>query len=306
MSPLVSVITPVFGGERFVARAVESALAQSYRPVEMVIVNDGSPDRSKEVLAPFLSLPSVRYVEKPNGGVASARNAGLRIATGAYVALLDQDDAWYPHKLERQVAVLKSRTELALVHADVDYVDANGALLPHDPYFPARVEGNCFREFFLANPVMACTAVARRSAIDEAGGFDEAIPFSDDYDLWLRIARRHEVAYVDEPLAMYRLHGSNESRKTVGIVSATMQVLRKALETIPDCEQLVGRHGIRARFAQLECALSRHYFSNREWVRFGAHWLRALLLDRRTAVDLGLPAATLDRLRWYSKRLGLQ
>jgi hypothetical protein len=101
------------------------------------------------------------------------------------------------------------------------------------------------------------------------------------------------------------MHSANESRKTVGIVSATMQVLEKALKTIPGCEQLVGRANLRTRFARLECALSRHYFSNRQWTQFSLNWLRAALNDRRTAFDLGLPAPAMNRLRWYARRLGL-
>lgn len=303
---LVSVLIPIYKGEAFVRRAVESALAQTYPYVEVVIVNDGSPDNSRQVLEPFVTLPNVRYVEKRNGGVASARNAGLRVATGAYVALLDQDDAWDPHKLERQVAVLESRPEVALVHADVTYVGPDDRVLPHDPYFPANVQGHCFREFFVANPVMACTALVRRSVLDEVGGFDEAIRFSDDYDLWLRIVRHHAVAYIDEPLALYRLHDANESRKTAGIVLATMQVLRKSLSTIPDCRALVGDDALRVRFSRLECALSCFHFESRGWIAFAWHFGRAFWYDHSTALAIGLPNPALDRMRWYASRLGLR
>lgn len=305
MSNLVTILIPVFKGEAFVARAVESALTQTQPDVELVIVNDGSPDNSRRVLEPYLSRPNVRYIEKANGGVASARNAGLAIAKGCYVALLDQDDAWFPQKLARQVAILDARPEVALVHGDVTYVGPNDEVLPHDPYFPAKVEGRCFDKFFMANPVMACTAVFRRRVLAESGGFDEGIAFSDDYDLWLRIARHHEVAYIDEPLAMYRMHADNESRKIAGIVSATMHTLRKALRTIPDCRTLVGDANIRLRFARLECALSRFHFSNRRWLPFVWHLARAATHDTATAAALGLPANALDRLHWYSKKLGL-
>lgn len=302
----VSVLIPVYKGEEFVAQAVASALAQTHADVEIIIVNDGSPDGSRRALAPFLDLPNVKYIEKKNGGVASARNAALQVATGDYIALLDQDDLWVPHKLARQIAMFEQDSSVALVHADVTYIAADGSVLPRDPYFPKRVEGNCFSAFFMANPVMACTAVVRRSVLTDIGGFDETIRFADDYDLWLRIVRHHAVAYVDDPLAMYRVHASNESKKTVGIVSATMQVLRKALKTLPECAALVGPGNIDVRFARLECAISRHYFLRRHWGRFAQHWLKALARDRRTTFQLGLPAAALDRLQWYSKKLGLR
>ena len=174
------------------------------------------------------------------------------------------------------------------------------------PLFLWLTYGPAYLLLVLANPVMACTAVVRRSVLTEIGGFDETIRFADDYDLWLRIVRHHAVAYVDEPLAMYRVHASNESKKTVGIVSATMQVLRKALKTLPECAALVGPGNIDVRFARLECAISRHYFLSRHWGRFAQHWLRALARDRQTTFQLGLPPAVLDRLQWYFKRVGLR
>ena len=302
----VSVLIPVYKGEAFIARAIESALSQTHPDVEIIVVNDGSPDNSSRVLAPYLLRPNVRYIEKVNGGVASARNAGLAIATGQYVALLDQDDAWYPDKLARQVAVLNARPDVALVHGDVTYIGADNEVLPHDPHFPAKVEGRCFNQLFMANPVMACTAIFRRCVVDEVGRFDDGIAFSDDYDLWLRIARHHAIAYIDEPLALYRIHGSNESRKIAGIVAATLQTLHKALRTTPDCRALVGDANIGLRFAHLECVLSRFHFSNRRWLLFAWHLARAAKHDGATAIALGLPADALDRLRWYSKKLGLR
>lgn len=136
--------------------------------------------------------------------------------------------------------------------------------------------------------------------------FDESIQFSDDYDLWMRIVHDHAVAYVDEPLARYRLHDANESRKIAGIVSATIQVLRKTLRAFPDARALVGDDQVRRRFAQLECALSRHHFEQSQWAQFVRHLVLAMVHDRRVAQVRALPEPALDRLQWYARRMGLR
>lgn len=307
IAPLVSVITPVYRGERFVSQAVQSVLDQTYPNIELIIVNDGSPDRSREILAPLLGLPKVRYVEQKNAGVAAARNTGLRLARGEFIALVDQDDLWYPQKLALQIDCFRRKPALGLVHGDVSYIDDAGRPLPRDPYFPANVSGRCLRQLFCGNPVMTCSVLFTRAAVERVGGFDDAIRFSDDYDLWLRMAAAgYEFAYIDRPIAKYRLHGANESRDTIGIVSATLQVLRKALRAIPGCRELVGGELVDRRLSSLECALSRVHFENRRWSLFAWHVCRALWYHRATAFQRGLPGPALDRLRWYSKRLGLR
>src|SRR5438067_2461064 len=123
---LVSVIMPVYRGERFVAAAIESVLAQTYRSFELLIVNDGSPDASAREIARFLPHRQIKYIEQQNAGVAAARNTGLAHATGELVALLDQDDLWLADKLDRQIAYLDARPDVGLVHTRVQCIDAEG------------------------------------------------------------------------------------------------------------------------------------------------------------------------------------
>ena len=307
-APLVSVIIPVYRGEQFVVQAVQSVLDQRYPNVEIIIVNDGSPDRSRDVLAPLLDRPNVRYVEQNNAGVAAARNAGLRLAKGEFIGLVDQDDLWYPDKLDLQVACLIRHEAVGLVHGDVIYINENGHPLPRDPHFPDNVTGRCFARLFIGNPVMTCSALFRRSVIDQVGGFDELIRFSDDYDLWLRIAAAgFEFAYIDRPVAKYRIHAANESKKTVEIIDYTIRVLRKALAEIPSCSGWVGRDRIQARFGNLFARQATAYWARGDRLRAGATLLRALRYSHTATLDhldrSGVRARLSSRIRWIASQL---
>ena len=107
--PLVSIITPVYNGEKYLLEAIESALAQTYKNFELLIVNDGSTDNSKSIISAYLSNPKIRYFEQQNAGVAAARNLALRYANGKYIGFLDQDDLWLPDKLSTHRDVLQIR-----------------------------------------------------------------------------------------------------------------------------------------------------------------------------------------------------
>src|SRR5438067_8321397 len=122
---LVSVITPVYRGERFVAATIQSVLAQTYRDWELVIVDDGSPDDSAGIIDGYLPHPQIRFIRQANAGVAAARNTGIANARGEFVALLDQDDLWLPDKLERQLLYLNARPDVGFVHSRVDCIDAD-------------------------------------------------------------------------------------------------------------------------------------------------------------------------------------
>jgi glycosyltransferase involved in cell wall biosynthesis len=204
---------PVYRGERFVSAAIESVLAQTHRSFELVIVNDGSPDGSAREIERFLPHPQIGYIEQPNAGVAIARNTGLANATGAFIALLDQDDIWLPDKLERQVAYLTALPEVGLVHSRVECVDAAGNPRPcAGAIWIYPFEGLCAGRMLLGSAIAPATVVVRRSCIDNVGPFDQSFAPADDWELWIRIARRYRLGFLDEVTTRYRFHGENVSR----------------------------------------------------------------------------------------------
>lgn len=296
---------PVYNGARFVARAVESVLRQTYPAVELVIVNDGSPDDSAKVIRPFLSDPRVRYVEQANGGVAAARNRALREASGEFAALIDQDDVWLPEKLSRQVPLLAARPLVALAHCRALPIDQDDRPLPPHAWRAGVSPLPAYVELFMGNPVKACTAVFRRDVALAVGGFDTSreINFADEYDLWLRLAREHDVAYDDEVLAHYRLHEANNSADKTLMVLAAFAVVRKTLRTQPEARARIGTARIRERFARLHLTLYRAHSRQRRLARASIEWLRAFWHSPRIAVWLSLSSAERGRLLWYRKRL---
>ncbi len=305
VAPRVSVILPVYRGARFVARSIESVLGQTFRDLELLIVNDGSPDNSAEVIRPYLADARVRYVEQANAGVAAARDRALREARGQFVGLIDQDDVWLPDKLARQVPVLSARPDVALVHCDALPIDEDDRLLVPAAAVPGRAGASAFVEMFMGNPVTACTALFRREVAMLAGGFDSAaaIRFADEYDLWLRIARTHEVAYLDVPLAHYRLHDANNSTDKAAMVLATLAVLRKTLRTQPEALARVGRARVRERFARLHLTLYRARMRQGQRLRALAAWLLAFRHSPSRSIWLSLSQEERNRVDWYRTRI---
>lgn len=299
----VTILMPVYKGERFVTRAIESVLVQSHSNIELIIVNDGSPDNSADAIRPYLADPRVKYIEQQNAGVAAARNTALQHATGAYIGLCDQDDEWLPHKAEKQVAYLEAHPEAGLVHGDVDYIDEAGQPLPHEPCFPAAVFGRCFPRMYMGNPVMAVAAMFRRSVIDSVGDFDPAIKYADDYDLWLRIAAHHDVGYIDEPVARYRWHAENNSHHQVAIREYTLRVLRKSERELPDACAHVPRNDRKLRYCRMYEQMAFHARAESRPFAAVGYAIRATAWDPLRAANSAIPASVRNRVAWYWSRL---
>ncbi|MEN9935455.1 MAG: hypothetical protein RLZZ387_2034 [Chloroflexota bacterium] len=206
---LVSVIMPTYNYGRFLARAVESVLAQTWGDLELIIVDDGSTDGTPEVAA-GLRDPRVRYVRQPNQGPSAARNTGIARARGEYLAFLDADDVWLPEKLARQVALLAARPEAALVYGGCVYVDERGAVLRR---VAARLRGNLFVPLLRENVISgsASSALARVVCVRQVGGFPAGLHGNEDWLLWLRLAARWEVEAVDAVLAQITVHAASAS-----------------------------------------------------------------------------------------------
>jgi glycosyltransferase involved in cell wall biosynthesis len=232
LAPLVTAIVPVYNGERFLAQALDSALAQTMRDLEIVVVDDGSTDGSGALADLYASrYPGiVRVVHQPNQGLCHARNAALAVARGEYFALLDADDIWLPHHLEESVAVLQRDREVALVHADIERIDIDGNSLGCAARYWDRLPADAFRALFLRHEHVCCpTAVFRRDAIERTGNFDTQFNRMgcEDRDLWLRIAGIAGIRYLGNVHARYRLHGANMSSNFGKMLQARMRLVDK-------------------------------------------------------------------------------
>jgi glycosyltransferase involved in cell wall biosynthesis len=233
MSPIVSVIIPLYKGERYIAKAVQSVLDQTFQNFELIIVNDGSPDNCKEIIQSYLRDPRVKYIEQLNAGVANARNTGIRHATGDYLAFLDQDDLWHVTKLAKQVDFMEKHPEAALSHCNVGFIDAEGRTLATPAWaWVKETTGHCAEDLILANRIATLTVLLRRSCIDKIGMFRQELAPADDWDLWLRLSVCYSFGFIPELLGYYRLHGNNESKKFLKMRIAETRVIERFV-----CEQ---------------------------------------------------------------------
>ncbi|HET7416414.1 MAG TPA: glycosyltransferase [Solirubrobacterales bacterium] len=221
--PLVSVVIPCYGQARFLEEAIESVLLQTYAQVEVVVVDDGSPDNAARVAGRF---PWVRCVRQPNAGLAAARNAGIRESEGELLVFLDADDRLLPRALELGVEELRAHPEAAFAFGRYRRVAEDGRPLSNDEQ--PRPEADPYSLFLRCNYAgVPAAGIYRRSALEEAGNFDETVPGAEDYDLGLRLSRQYPVRPYDEEVVEYRVHGSGMSQNAVRMLKKTRQVLRR-------------------------------------------------------------------------------
>ena len=218
--PRVSITIPTFNCARFLGRAIGSAFAQSYTDYEIIVVDDGSTDDTRQVLAEFGDR--IRYFYQTNGGLSSARNLALSQARGEFIAYLDADDLWYPHRLATQVAFLDAHKECGFVHSDVTIIDEADEVIHHRYNAETGREvpqGYCVLNLLRRCHVQVPTVLERRECIERVGRFDGRLKTAQDYLHWIRIAMDGmAVGYIAEPLAMYR-------RTTSSLSSSARRVL---------------------------------------------------------------------------------
>lgn len=209
-APRVSVVIASYNYAHFVPLAIESALAQTMTDLEIIVVDDGSTDNTREAVAHFGAHPQVRLEHIAHVGHPQAKNHGVRLARGEYVAFLDADDIWQPTKLARQLELFAGRPEVGVVYTRRACIDVAGRALvvEETPLYRGRV----VEPLVFDNFVCFSSAIVRRSLLGSGGCFDENLNDPIDYDLWLRLALRCQFDYVDEPLVLYRVGHASMSR----------------------------------------------------------------------------------------------
>ncbi len=207
----VSVIVPAYNHAAYVRECIDSALNQTYPDVEVVVVDDGSTDGTYEILRTYGDR--ITLIRQENRGTQAARNTAIRASTGEFIALLDSDDVWLPHKLERQIPLLADQ-RVGLVYGYAYRVDASGQISdggrPFGEVMPATLSQ--VEALLIRNPVPTLSAVFRRTCISSLGGFDEAFVGIADRDMWLRIASRWRVLCLPEPEGYYSVHPLNTTK----------------------------------------------------------------------------------------------
>lgn len=277
---LASVIIPAYNADRFIERSLESALRQTWKNLEILVVDDGSTDKTRSIAeAVALTDQRVRIFSVPNGGVASARNIGLARARGEFVAFLDADDLWHPSKIEMQIAALNEAPEAAASYGLLRYIDELDRVIENQS--ASGTSGYTLAHHLYTRPVgNGSSLLVRRKIAVELGGFDSSwaargIGGSEDYDFELKIVAKYRIAFVDRYLVGYRIYpgnmSSNHARMAYGLVATVEYHLGRNPELPPWFVR-------KAKGAALEYAAT-NFFSARKFGPFLVTLFRLLAVD---------------------------
>jgi len=290
-SPLVTAIVTSYNHERYLRRAVESALAQDALGLEVLAIDDDSTDGSRRILDELAADPRLRIERhRENLGISRVFNRGLELARGTYVAYLGSDDFWLPGHLTGGLEALRG-TKAALCYGRVRVVDADGRDVSEgENLFGSVPDFEFFSALLLrSNFVPFVSTLIRRDAALDAGGFDERLEILQDYDLWLRIAARHPVRFLDRTTAAFRWDGRNASRRSaensLRIRRELGMILERWLAERPEELRRVGAESlVRRRVAANYCRLGRRVRDPAEAARC---YRRSLTLDPRKPSTYG-------------------
>jgi glycosyltransferase involved in cell wall biosynthesis len=228
--PRFDVIIPAYNTAKYLPAAIESVVTQTFADWRILLVDDGSTDNTAEVVAPFLDRLGSRisYIKQDNRGLPAARNTAIRASTSEFLALLDADDIWTPCRLSESLKVLEERPQAGLAYGQVTVIDPEGRPLKTFEGNPRHAEGRIATHIYTREVTLPCPSMTfRRKCIDEVGYFDETMRATEDRDLWLRIALRHEVAFVPRILAFYRVSPNSMSNDSQRMLQSQLQFIRK-------------------------------------------------------------------------------
>ncbi|MBF2003621.1 MAG: glycosyltransferase family 2 protein [Synechococcales cyanobacterium C42_A2020_086] len=280
-SPTVSVLMPVYNSERYVAQAIESILNQTFSDFELLIINDGSTDRSLSILQRYAAQdPRIRLFSRENQGIARTRNELLHRATGEFIAVLDSDDIALPDRLARQLQFLRQHPEVVCLGSAYQIMDSAGRVLTA---LPVPLDDAEIQRLALAGhaSIFQSCVMMRRAVVLDIGGYNNALPPAEDLDLWLRLGEVGQLANLPEVLVQYRVHANSVSERDCAFQR------QQAYEA---CRQAWQRRGITGQFEATEPwrpgkdRASQHRF----WLQYG--WWAFNSGERQTAIHYGMKA----------------
>jgi len=212
MSPKVSVIIPTYNRGQFIVQALESVLSQTFHDYEIVVIDDGSKDNTREILKRFES--KIRPIYQDNQGISKTRNRGIKESFGEYIAFLDSDDYWTSDKLAQQVKILDSKPKVGIVYGRMPIINEQGERVGMKP---AGVSGKNFKELLeVWGDLPTSSIMTRRECFEKAGLFDTSLATMEDIDMWIRIARHYDLFEIeDRILAYYRRHNQQITKDMI-------------------------------------------------------------------------------------------
>lgn len=229
---MVSVIIPTHNSGQYIGSALDTVLGQTVKDVEIIVVDDGSTDETRNIIAKC--YPMVRYIFQVNNGAASARNRGIREATGEFVAFLDADDLWLPMKLEKQEEYLRLHPNVGIVITEERAFNSSGPIPKRSRKRETLMNGDTVRRIFMYSGVATPTVMVRRKVFEDVGLFDERLKVAEDDNLWMRIAMKWPMGLVDEVFVLCRIREGSLTRTPGSVFAGVMKHLDIIEAEYPD------------------------------------------------------------------------
>lgn len=233
--PLISVIIPVYNGEKTIRETIESVLNQTFSDFELIVINDGSQDSTLEIVS-SIPDPRLQVFSYPNAGLAASRNRGISKATGKYISFIDADDLWTPDKLEEQLRALQANPQAAVAYSWTDCIDESGQFLHTGSHL--TVNGDVYANLLVVNFLESgSNPLICQQALKEVGGFEASLNPAEDWNMWLKLAARYRFVGVSSTQVLYRVSVNSMSANVWKQEAACLQVLERGFSQAPESLQ---------------------------------------------------------------------
>ncbi|MCF7834034.1 MAG: glycosyltransferase [Candidatus Pacebacteria bacterium] len=233
----IDAIIPAYNGARFILQALDSVVNQTLPPNKIIVVDDGSTDNTNKIVSNYAknSKIEIKIVQKENGGLSSARNAGIKESNAYFIGFLDADDVWTPEKLSEQIKIFEDTEfgNLGLVYCDYFIIDKNGNVNKKEKKIPLNqgIRGSAFPFLLVGNKVLSSGSgvLIKKEVFNTVGYFDESLKYAEDWDMWLRISQKYEIDYSVKRLVKIRRHDENMTKSKLNKIKGEAKFYKKWL-----------------------------------------------------------------------------
>jgi glycosyltransferase involved in cell wall biosynthesis len=258
--PKVSIIIPVYNGEKYLREAIDSVLSQTYKNIEIIVVNDGSNDKTEEIALSYGD--KIRYFSKENGGVSTALNLALTKMTGEYFSWLSHDDVYLPEKIEEQIDYLIKNKELysnVILYSDYILINENSDIL-YSHVMDTKMLNKKPEYGLLRAAINGITLLIPKIAFEKCGNFDEKLRCTQDYDLWLKMMNKYKFVHMPAILAKSRVHKNQQSNINPRVLTEGNPLWIKMIESVPDKRKISLEGSIYNYYYEMACYVGKIYY----------------------------------------------
>ncbi|MBV6624297.1 MAG: glycosyltransferase [Rivularia sp. (in: Bacteria)] len=248
-TPLISVIIPVYNGEKTIRQTIESVLNQTYTNLELIVINDGSRDLTLNVICSIKDY-RLKVFSYDNAGVCMSRNRGIERARGQFISFLNADDTWTRDKLEAQLKALEANPQASVAYSWVDYIDEYGEFIRDGNHI--TINGDAYEQLLIQNVLEnGSNPLIRRQALINTGTFNELLTLAEDWDMWLRLAKRYDFVTVPRPQVLYRASSRSVSTNVLKMEKACLKFIEQAYNCAPKSLQKLKRKSLASLYHYL-------------------------------------------------------